>query len=123
MTRLFALIPDSTPPALAELKGTPAGRLHIEPLGILGLAYQVPTTTASTNTVLSPTASRISLYARGSAMRIAVGSTNQVANATTSHYMAAGDRLDIALPATPRIAVIRAADSTVDGVAEISELS
>lgn len=101
----------------------PGVRLNIEPLGIPGVARQQATTTTSANVVLTSTVNRISLFARTSPLRYAVGSTAQTANAATSHYLAAGERIDLDVPSTPNIAVIRASDATSDGAAEITELS
>ena len=99
------------------------GRLQVEPLGVPGVARQQATTAASTNVALTVGVGRISLFARTSPLRYSVGSAAQTANAATSHYLAAGERIDIDVPATPNIAVIRAADASVDGAAEITELS
>jgi hypothetical protein len=49
-----------------------------------------------------------------------IGSTAQTANASTSNFIANGERLDLRLPATPNIAVIRA--GAVDGTLELTEL-
>ena len=86
-------------------------------------ARQQSTTTASANIVLAPSVGRISLFARVSPLRYVVGSNAQTANAATSHYLAAGASIDLGLPGTPNIAVIRASDATQDGAAEITELS
>lgn len=99
------------------------GRTPVEPLGIPGTARQVATTTSNANTVLTAGVGRISIFARLAPLRYSVGSAAQTANAATSHYLAAGERIDIDVPATPNIAVIRASDATADGAAEITELS
>lgn len=100
-----------------------ASRVNVEPLGIPGTARQQATTATSANVALTVGVGRISLFARGQPLRYAVGSTSQTANAATSHYLASGERIDIDVPATPNIAVIRASDATADGAAEITELS
>lgn len=105
----------------AERVTLPAGRLSVEPLGIPGVARQLAAGAASANTALTAGVGRISIYARGADIRYAVGSAAQTANASTSHFIAAGERLDIDVPASPNIAVIRA--GTVDGVLELTELS
>lgn len=99
------------------------GRIPVEPLGIPGVARQQPTTVANANVVLTVGVRRISLFARIAPLRYVVGSTAQTANSATSHYLAAGERIDIDVPTTPNIAVIRASDATADGAAEITELS
>jgi hypothetical protein len=96
-------------------------RIPVEPLGVPGVARQLAAGVASANTALTSTVRRISIYARTADIRYAVGSTSQTASATTSHFIALGERLDIDVPATPNIAVIRA--GSVDGVLEVTELS
>lgn len=76
-------------------------------------------TGSSANIALTSTVRRISIKAVGSAMRYAIGSTAPTASAT-SHYIGQDERLDIAVPATPYIAVLSA--STTAGVLEITEL-
>ncbi len=100
-----------------------SGRLPVEPLGIPGVARQQATSTTSANVPLTAGVGRISLFARLQPLRYLVGSTAQTAHAGTSHYLAAGERIDIDVPTTPNIAVIRASDATADGAAEITELS
>ena len=112
---------DQNDGTFAERVALPAGRLSVEPLGIPGVARQLAAGAASANTALSAGVGRISIYARNADIRYAVGSTAQTANASTSHFIAAGERLDIDVPASPNIAVIRA--GTVDGVLELTELS
>jgi hypothetical protein len=108
-------IRDRLPSALAN--GT---RLNVEPLGLPGVARQLAAGAASANTVLTSTVGRISIYARGADIRYTVGSSAQTASAT-SHFIASGERLDIDVPATPNIAVIRA--GSTDGTLEVTELS
>jgi len=99
-------------------------RLVVDTLGQPATARQIATTVASANQALTSTGvTRISLFARIAPLRYSVGSTSQTADAATSHYLAAGERIDIAVPSTtPNIAVIRASDATTDGAAEITEL-
>lgn len=96
------------------------GRLNIEPLGVPGVARQLTAGAASANTALTVGVARISMYARSADIRYAIGSSSQTASAT-SHFIAAGERLDIDVPSTPNIAVIRA--GTTDGTLEITELT
>jgi hypothetical protein len=95
-------------------------RLNVETLGIPGTARQAAAGAATTNTVLTTTVSRISIYARTADIRYSIGSSAQTAT-SSSHFIAAGERLDIDVPATPNIATIRA--GATDGVLEITELS
>jgi hypothetical protein len=91
----------------------------VEPLGLPGVARQITADGTSSNTALTATCRRLSMRAVGADMRYAVGSSSQTATAS-SHFIAAGERLDIALPATPNIAVIR--NASTDGVLEVTEL-
>lgn len=95
------------------------GRSGVEPLGQPGTARQLAFTSASANTVLTSTCRRISILARTSDARFLIGSSSQTAS-STSHYIAAGERMELVVPATPNIAVIRA--GTVDGTLEVMEL-
>lgn len=94
-------------------------RIRVEPLGQPGVARQLAVTATSANVALTSTVRRVSLYARLADLRYSVGSSAQTAS-TTSHYLSAGERIDISLPATPNIAAIRA--GATDAALEISEL-
>lgn len=95
------------------------GRSGVEPLGQPGVARQLAASSTSANTALTTTCRRISVFARGADIRFAIGSSSQTAS-STSHYIANGERLDLVVPATPNIAVIRA--GSIDGTLEVSEL-
>lgn len=97
-----------------------ASRINVEPLGVPGVARQLAAGASSANTALTASVGRVSIYARSADIRYAVGSTSQTASAT-SHFIAQGERLDIDVPSTPNIAVIRA--GTTDGTLEVTELS
>ena len=58
------------------------------------------------------------MRATNAALRYEVSSGNQTANAT-SHYLERDERIDIALPATPNIAIVR--DGANDAVLELTE--
>lgn len=92
----------------------------VEPLGIPAVARQLSAGSASANTALTSTCRRISVRAIGADIRYAIGSSSQTASAT-SHFIANGERLDLAVPATPNIAVIR--NASTDGTLEVTELS
>jgi hypothetical protein len=91
----------------------------VEPLGIPAVARQLAAGSASVNTTLTSTCRRISVRAVGADIRYRIGSTSQTASAT-SHFIANGERLDLAVPATPNIAVIR--NATTSGTLEVTEL-
>ena len=91
----------------------------VNTLAAVGVARQLTAGAASANTVLTTTTRRISIVARNADVRFLIGSATQTATAT-SHFISLGERLDIAVPATPNIALIRA--GTTDGIIELSEL-
>lgn len=109
--------PVSGPLTDTQLRAT---RVNVEPLGVPDVARQLAAGAASANTALTSTTGRISIYARGADIRYRVGTGAQTASGT-SHFIAAGERLDIDVPASPNIAVIRA--GSVDGTLELTELS
>lgn len=101
------------------------GRLSVEPLGSAGgVARQLAAGAASANVALTSTTRRISLFARNADVRYSIGSVAQTATstsgATTSHFLGQGERIELVVPATPNIAVIRA--GSTDGTLEITEL-
>lgn len=97
-----------------------ASRVNVEPLGIPGVARQLAAGAASANTALTSGIARISIHARGADIRYSVGSAAQTASAT-SHFIGAGERLDLDVPASAQIAVIRA--GSTNGTLELSELT
>jgi len=108
-TTLLARIPAAITPGL----------LPVDTLAAVGVARQLAAGAASANTALTTTARRISIHARLADIRYAIGAGAQTASGT-SHYIAAGERLDRDVPASAQIAVIRA--GSTDGVLEVSEL-
>lgn len=91
----------------------------VDTLGVPSVARQLNAGSASANTALTTTTRRVSLFARNADIRYSVGSTSQTASAT-SHFIAQNERIDIDVPATPNIAVIRA--GSTDGILELTEL-
>lgn len=102
-----------------EIKNDAGNPVPVEPLGRVGVARQLAAGVASTNTVLTSTCRRISMRATGADIRYSIGSASQVAS-SVSHFIASGERLDLAVPATPNIAVIRA--GSTDATLELTEL-
>jgi hypothetical protein len=90
-----------------------------EPLGVPGVARQLAAGASSVNTALTSTCRRISMRAVGADIRYAIGSSSQTASAT-SHLIGIGERLDVAVPATPNIAAIR--NASTSGTLELTEL-
>lgn len=91
-----------------------------EPLGIPGAARQLAAGATTANTALTAGVFRISMRAVGADIRFALGAGSQTANATTSHFIANGERLDFAVPPDANIAVIR--DGSTNGTLEVTEL-
>ena len=91
-----------------------------EPLGIPGAARQLAAGSTTANTALTAGVFRISMRAVNADIRFAVGAGSQTANATTSHFIANGERLDFAVPPDANIAVIR--DGSTSGTLEVTEL-
>ena len=94
----------------------------VEPLGIPGVARQLAATATSASTTLTANVSRISIRARSCDIRYVVGVGTQTASATTSHFIANGERLDIGVPFGASIGVIRESAATVNGSLAVSEL-
>jgi hypothetical protein len=103
-----------------EIKNDSGNPVPTEPLGIPAVARQLSAGSSSANTALTTTCRRISIKAIGADIRYAIGSTSQTASATT-HFIGNGERLDLAVPATPNIAVLR--NGSTDGTLELTELS
>jgi hypothetical protein len=95
-------------------------RDFVEPLGIPVTARKLTAGAASANTALTSTVTRISIRATGADIRYSIGSTAQTAT-TDSHFIGVDERLDLRLPGSPNIAVIRAGG--IDGVLEVTELA
>ena len=93
---------------------------RVEPLGVPGLARQLTATNTSANTALSAHVYRISMRAVGADIRYQVGSGAQTAT-SSSHFIANGERLDVALPQGGNIAVLR--NGTTNGTLEVTELN
>ena len=93
---------------------------NVEILGSPGVSRQLSAGASSANTALTAGVFRISMRAVGADIRFAIGQGSQTASATTSHFIADGERLDFAITNGANIAVIR--DATTDGVLELTEL-
>ena len=93
---------------------------RVEPLGQAMYARQLAAGSSSANTALTAGVNRISMRAIGADIRYQIGTGSQTATAT-SHFIANGERLDVAVPSNANIAVIR--NASTDGVLEVTELS
>lgn len=107
---------------MVGIVGTADGRMTTEVLGIPGVARQLAVTTASASVALTSTCRRISISARFCDIRYVIGVGAQTANAATSHFIANGERLDVAVPAGATIAAIRESAATFNGSLAITEL-
>lgn len=97
--------------------------LPVDPLGMPTVARQLAATATSASTALTATTTRISIRARFADIRFVVGVGTQTANASTSHFIANGERLDIDVPLGASIGVIRESAATVNGSLAVSELN
>jgi hypothetical protein len=137
MSGVIHIIDDTTLPGVprpakkSDFAGGPGGGsltneqlreslVPVDTLAAVGVARQLAAGAATANTALTATARRISIHARLADIRYAIGTGAQTASAT-SHYIAMGERLDLDVPASAQIAVIRA--GTTDAVLEVSELT
>jgi len=107
-------------PAVQAVSGEGGGSIGVEPLGLPTVARQLSAGSSSANTALTSTCRRISIKAIGADIRYAIGSSSQTTSAT-SHFIGNGERLDLAVPSTPNIAVIR--NGSTSGTLELTELS
>jgi hypothetical protein len=89
-------------------------------LGQPAVARQLAAGATTANTELTATTRRISMRAIGADIRFSIGSTAQAAT-SSSHFIADGERLDFAVPATPNIAIIR--NASTSGTLELTELA
>lgn len=103
----------------AELRASP---VTVEPLGRVTAARKIPSSTISTRVTLTVGCKRVSVRARGCDIRYAVGDNTVTADASTSHFIAQDERLDIAVTGSDSIAAVRESLAVVDGILEITEL-
>lgn len=92
---------------------------RVEPLGQAGLARQLTVNGTSANTALTAGIFRISMRAVGADIRYQIGNGTQTAT-SSSHFIANGERLDLAVPPSANIAVLR--NATTNGTLEVTEL-
>lgn len=90
------------------------------PLRRVGAPRQLAAGASSVNTALTPSCQAITMRAVGADIRYMIGDVPQTASASTSHLIANGERMDVAVPGGANIAVIRAAGTS--GTLEMTEL-
>lgn len=93
------------------------GLLPVDTLGTVGTARTVAMGSASANVALTTTVRRVSIHATVAGF-YSIGTSAQTAT-TSTHYIGAGERLDLDVAANSQIAAIRA---TSDGTLYITEL-
>tara|TARA_R100000742_G_C4221288_1_gene45014 strand:+ start:273 stop:626 length:354 start_codon:yes stop_codon:yes gene_type:complete len=105
----FSVNKSNTP--TVETLGTPTGK------------HQLTAASTSASTDLTANITRISIYCRSNDARYEIGTTAAAltASASTSHFIAKDERLDIKVPLNGRIAYIR--DASADATLEITELA
>jgi len=108
------------PATTVNIKSGAYSAQAVEPLGLPGVARQLSAGAASANTALTANITRISIRAVGADIRYSIGATAQTATAT-SHFIANGERLDVAVPLNANIAVLR--NGTTNGTLEVTELN
>ena len=84
-----------------------------------GVARQLAAGATSANTALTSTCERISILAVTADIRYLIGTSSQTANAGTSHFIKAGERLELDVPLGANIGIIR--DASTSGVLEVTE--
>jgi len=105
--------------AVIPVELTDDGAIKSEILGQPSVARKLTAAATSANTALTATCRRISIRAVSADIRYSIGATAQTAT-TNSHFIASGERLDLAVPAGANIAVIR--DAATSGTLELTEL-
>ena len=102
-----------------EISNDTGNPVPVEPLGQAGVARKLTAGASSANTALTSTCKRITMRAVTADIRYAIGTSAQTAT-TSSHFIASGERLDLAVPLGANIAIIR--DAATSGTLELTEL-
>ncbi len=96
---------------------------NVEILGVPGVARQLTTTDAAQNEQLTSGVKRISMRAITKDARFLIQTASTpAANNATSHFIAAGERLDFAVPDAGYICYIRDSAADANGKLEVTEL-
>jgi len=91
-----------------------SGLLPVDTLAAPGVARTITVTATAASAVLTSTCRRVTMYATQDTFYSISGAAT-----TSSHFIAAGERLDFDVPANTTVSTIR---STADGVLRITEL-
>jgi hypothetical protein len=99
-------------------------RQSVENASYPSLARRVTATVTSQNITLTSGIRAITLHTRDAACRVAIGSSPQTANATSSIFLPPGSTTTFQTPfnGAANIAVIRDTAAVVNGALEITEL-
>jgi len=108
---------DTKSPALST------GAVPVETIKQALVARQIAVTSTSNPQQLTMTTRRISIYARGADMRFRITTATSTA-LQTDHFIAQGERLDLAVGATPWVtAIADSASGSQTGTLEVTELA
>jgi hypothetical protein len=102
-----------------EISNDVGNPIPTEVLGLPGASRTISVSTTSTSTSITSGVKRISIKARGCDMRY---SLTDAPTATVGHFIESGERLDLRVPASATIQVIRDSSATENGNLEITEL-
>lgn len=111
----------------ADGQGRTASQIDRFPMEILGtptVARQLTATATGQSVALTASCRRISIRARNADCRLSVGTSSQAGsvNASTSHFILAGERIDFAVPPSAHLGYLRDGTATSNGVLELTEL-
>ena len=79
-------------------RSTKESRIKGLGLRVPGAARQLAAGASSVNTPLTVGCQRISIFASGADIRYSLGTTTQTANASSSHFIKSGERLELDVP-------------------------
>lgn len=115
-TTLASRATEATLAALnAKFAALVASRVQVDAVYQPGVARQLAAGAASASVTLTASCRKVRLHARGDHVRYAIGA----AATATSHYLAAGDTIEIGVPASAALHAIRG--GAVDSTLEITE--
>lgn len=98
-------------------------RTLVEPLGLLGNAYDLAATTTLASQQLGSSTQRVTIVSDGCAVRVKIqADTAPTVTGTTGTKILSGERLDVAVPIGAYVSVIRDSAATVNGAVNITEI-
>ena len=114
MERILATVEGTDPPQLVYARATNDGKLLVDTLGTPGTPRVQATSSATASIVLTTTCRRVSMYATQGTWYSISGTAT-----ATSHYIGAGERIDIDVPAATTVSVLQ---ESAAGSIRITEL-